>query len=130
MREEVGIEDEQRQGDEGCGGREHFTRGGEDDQAEEQRENCGGHAGPKEDAVEVIAEEEVASAEEGVVLEEAALERGHVKGHAEQWCRGGHLHQRRDFGIEAVISGRKREVAGIEMMSFVPCDGVAARGER
>src|SRR5271170_8679 len=92
--EEVGVEGEESEGEEACGGAEHLCGCKIEEQCEAEHEECAGHACGKEDTVGAVAEEECAAVEEGFHGYGTALICGDVEVHGQQGSGGGEFDQR------------------------------------
>ena len=124
MGEEVGVEDEERQREQGRGVAEQLSGEEVDKECKEKGEthacqSCG-IQGP---GVTVI-EDQAAAIEKGFRRSRSALIWGYLERAAKQGESRDHLHQGRDLGVEAVVMPGKDGVAVHEVVRLIPgCGG-------
>ena len=132
MSQDVGVEADQRHGNEPGSGAEPLARGKENQKRKRQREQPGSepHAEKQALAWTVVAGQKVAAVEVGLRFEIAAFERWNPQVSAQQRQRGQHLYQRRMFGVEAVIAGVQHHVAGEDVVVFIKRERLAMNHKR
>ena len=124
--EEVGIEGEEGEGEEACGGAEHLRGCEVEEQGEGEHEECAGHACGKEDSVASVAEDECPAVEESFHGHGTALIGGDVEVHGKQGSGGGEFDERGDFGVQGIVVELPDGVAVEEVVRLVPCGGGGA----
>ncbi len=129
MRQQIGIEYYKAQRDESCGGAKHLLCSEKDDQRQQQCERCHRHVNAKQHFVGIILEQKIFTVEKGFGLEETVLGLRHRQRHMQQRQRSEQFHQRRVFGIQAKVRVLPGHVSGVDMVVFVPRDGIAPGGK-
>ena len=118
--QEVWLEHDQREGDEGGACAEKLSGRQEYEQREQNGEDRRRHAGAKHDGVRVVAEKELFPVQKGLVHEETIPNLRDLQRHGQERCCREHLHDGRMFGVEPEVLMCQGPVTGENMVAFVP----------
>jgi hypothetical protein len=120
VRQQVGLEHQQRERQEARAGAEHFAGGEERHQQQSQREQGRGRARARQNHVRVVAVEELPAIRKCLGLEEAIPQRRDVQLQGQQ-RRGRHqFDERRMLGVQTEIASHPGHIAGEDMVALIP----------
>ncbi len=134
MRQQIGLEGQQRERQKTGGLTKHVAAGEENQQTERERKYHHRHARAKEQlrpaVARFVSKQQVTSVKVRFILEHASLERRNTKIQRQQRQRRNHLGHGRMFWIQAEIAGPQAHKAGEEMIALIPRHRLAMHADR
>ena len=128
MRQKVGLEDDQHQGQKSGAGAKHLLRHQEREQRRQQRKKGSAHPGPEDHLLVIIPKNKIAPAEVRLGLEIAVLQLRLAKVHGQQGNRRNHLHQWRVLGVQPEIVMLQRHESGEDVIALIEAERLVFDG--